>query len=295
MRPTLISLLLPTRGRPALAARFFQSVIEQSIQPESVEIILYVDDDDTDSHELACSGLEIRRIIGPRLTMGEYNSRCLAEARGGIIVLVNDDMVIRTRGWDARLRELDDSIPDRIYLAYGNDLFKGGKLCTFPILSRRVCDLLVDPYPAAYRGAFIDYHLLDIFKRLQHMGENRIRYLEDVVFEHLHYRTGKAEKDSTYTQRGRFADDTNFLVLAEARKAAARRLLCAIRGQALPEPEPFVAGATIVPPGLLEVVAFITRHYLFDTDMPLRWRFFLWYWFIGRQLAARGLLRPFVK
>jgi hypothetical protein len=291
--PTLISLLLPTRGRPKLCERFFQSVLEQSRHPDAVEIIMYVDDDDTESHHLAWEGLNIRRIIGPRLTMGAYNSRCLAESQGGIIVLVNDDMIIRTKGWDERLRALDASIPDKVYLAYGNDLFKGGKLCTFPILSRRTCDVLGDPYPTAYRGAFIDYHLLDIFKRLQHRGEDRIRYLEDVVFEHLHFRAGKAEVDQTYTQRGRFADDGDFLGLTRVRDLAARHLYQSIRGETPPAAPPTQSDA--VPQGLVGVLTFITRSILLDGSLPLRWRGFLWYWFIGRQLAARGLLGPFVK
>lgn len=291
----LISLLLPTRARPRLAERFFRSVVAESTHPESVEIILYVDDDDVESHHLDSPDVRVHRIIGPRLTMGQYNSRCLAEARGGIIVLANDDMVIRTRGWDDRLRALDASFDDGVYLAYGNDLFKGGKLCTFPILSRRTCELLVEPYPVAYRGAFIDCHLFDIFKRLSHLGVDRIRYLEDVIFEHLHFRTGKGELDTTYTQRGRFADDPDFLLLTDARRAAADRLWCAIQGRPLPAPIPFTPDPNGMPPGMIGTIGFITRRVLLDGTLPLPWSSFLWYWFIGRQLAARGWLRPFVK
>lgn len=74
-------------------------------------------------------------------------------------------MVIRTQGWDEKIRSVHEQFGGGIYLAYGNDLFKGGKLCTFHILSRSTCDLLGEPYQAAYCGAFIDYHLFDVFKR----------------------------------------------------------------------------------------------------------------------------------
>lgn len=37
----------------------------------------------------------------------------------------------------------------------------------------------------------------------------------DVVFEHLHYRTGKAACDETYKRRGRFEDDPTFIAMAE--------------------------------------------------------------------------------
>jgi len=59
---------------------------------------------------------------------------------------------------------------------------------------------------------------------MQHAGHDRIRYLEEVVFEHLHYRTGKAAMDETYTKRGRFDADSTFMALIGARRVAAKRL-----------------------------------------------------------------------
>jgi len=291
---TSISLLLPTRGRPALVERLFKSIAETTAQPERVEIILYVDDDDTSSHHLDSESFRVVRIIGPAMSMGGYNSACLEQARGDIIILANDDMVIRTPGWDNMIAEMDAGFTDKIYLAYGNDLFKKGDLCTFPILSRRTCELLVEPYPVAYRGAFIDVHLFDIFKRLQHAGFSRMRYLNDVVFEHLHYRTGKAVCDETYKRRGRFEDDPTFIAMAGARSTGANRLLNALRGEPLPAFQ-HTKCQGYVPLGVPSAVHYFSRQFLFDRELPLRWRGFLWYWFIGRYLARRGFLWPFVK
>lgn len=288
-------MLLPTRGRPALVERLFKSITETTAQPERVEIILFVDDDDTGSHHLDSEEISVTRLIGPRTSMGYYNSACYAAARGDIIILVNDDMVIGTPGWDNMIAGMDAGFSDKIYLAYGNDLFKKGNLCTFPILSRRTCELLVEPYPAAYQGAFIDYHLFDIFKRLQHAGFDRIRYLEDVVFEHLHYRTGKASFDETYGKRDRFSDDPAFLALIESRRASAEYLLRILRGEQPPPYTP-VGGANEISPGsLFEAIGYFSRKLLLDRGLPLRWRGYLWIWFIGRYMAAKGLLRPFGK
>lgn len=285
----LISLLLPTRGRPELAKRFLQSVSEQSAHPEDVEIIIYADEDDVDSHQIDYPGLYIERIIGPRTTMGAYNTVCLARSKGEIIVLVNDDMIIRTHGWDEKLRKLDRSIDDKIYLAYGNDLFKKGNLCTFPILSRRTCDVLQEPYHKAYRGAFIDYHLMDIFKRLEHAGYSRIFYLEDVVFEHLHYRTGKAQIDETYKARGRFDDDMLFIGLAEVRKASLSLLLGAV-ADGKPESSELPHYIEMPKPsGPMHAVWDFARIFLKDKTLPLRWRFFMWWWFSARYVAS-GIL-----
>ena len=289
-----ISLLLPTRGRPALVERLFRSIAETTAHPERVEVILYVDEDDPGSHHLDSENVRVVRIIGPVMSMGAYNSACLERARGDIIILANDDMVIRTPGWDNKIAEMDANFADGIYLAYGNDLFKKRGLCTFPMLSRRTCELLVEPYPAAYRGAFIDVHLFDIFKRLQHAGCSRVRYLDNVVFEHLHYRTGKAVLDETYKRRGRFEGDPTFIAMAGVRATAAKRLLSALRGDQLPAFEQ-PRCREYVPPGIPSAVSYFSRQLLFDKALPFRWRGFLWYWFIGRYLAARGFLWPFVR
>jgi len=292
----LISLLLPTRGRPALVNRLFASIAETTSRLDQVEVVLYVDEDDMSSHDLDSTDFRVVRIVGPALSMGGYNSACLQRARGGMLILANDDMVIRTHGWDDRVRAMHDEFEDRIYLGYANDLFKKSRFCTFPIMSRRTCELLADPYPAAYRRAFIDVHLFDIFKRLQHAGFDRIRYYDDLVFEHLHYRIGKAPYDETYgyARNGRFADDPTFIALTAMRSAAANRLISIIRN------EPVVAGGDVncqgeVPAGIPSAVRLFTCRFLLDGELPYRWRIFLWYWFIGRYLAANGFLRPFVR
>lgn len=42
---------------------------------------------------------------------------------------------------------------------------------SIPILSRETCKVLTHPFPDVYQGGFIDYHIMDIFKRLQVLGE----------------------------------------------------------------------------------------------------------------------------
>ena len=276
--------------------RFFRSIAETTFHKDKVEVILYVDDDDVGSSCLDSDVVRVTRIIGPRASMGTYNSACYGAATGDIIIPVNDDMVIKTRGWDEKVIELDAKIPDKIYLAYGNDLFRKKSLCTFPILSRHTCELLVEPYPKEYQGAFIDFHLLDIFKRLQHAGFDRIHYMDDVVFEHLHYRTGKAPFDETYSKRGRFADDPTFLTSINSRQKSAAQLLRILRGdksQVIYRPKR--AAIENFPETLFTAIVTFTSHLLFDHDLPLRWRSYLWVWFIGRYMARRGMLRPFIS
>ena len=294
MTSPLISLLLPTRGRPILVERLLRSIAETTSQPERVEVILYVDEDDTGSHYLDSEDVSVVRIIGPKMSMGGYNTACLARAQGDIIILANDDMIIQTPDWDGKVVEMDAEFIDKIYLSYSNDLNKRRSLCTFPILSRCSCELLVEPYPAAYRGAFIDIQLFNIFKHLQHAGFDRIRYLDDVVFEHLHYRTGKAVYDETYKKRARFEDDWTFISMADGRSTGAKRLLSTLQGEVLPTFKKAEC-YDYLPLGIPGVVSYFWSKFLFNKELPLRWRAFLGYWFIGRYLAARGYLWPFVQ
>ena len=289
-----ISLLVPTRGRPQLAMRFLKSLVDTAARIDEIEVILYVDDDDIGSHTLDSADVKVVRLIGPAMSMGEYNTECLRHSQGRIIVLANDDMVIRTKGWDDALIRADASIGDGIYLAYANDLVKKGRLSTFPILSRRTCMLLVDPYPAAYRGACIDTHLFDTFQRLLHAGFDRIVYLHEVVFEHLHFRAGKAPADDTYLRRGRFDDDTTFVGLAESRRMNAVRLAEAIRGNPLP-PTRTIPGDMVVPTGLIHAIAHFTLKSMLDGGLPWRWRWYLWHRFFGGYLITRGFLRRFLR
>lgn len=289
-----ISLLVPTRGRPALVERLLQSLRTTTAHPDLVETVLCVDEDDLGSHRLGEGDPGVVRVVGPRRTMGALNTVCLHRSCGDIIVLGNDDMVVRTPGWDDKIRAMHAGFPDGIYLSYANDLFMSRKRATFPILSRRCCDLLGDPFPAAYRGAFIDTHLFDLFKRLLHAGHDRFAYLEDVVFEHLHYRTGKAEYDETYRRRGRFDDDYTFIALARRRSEDASRLLKAIGGQ------PVAAGGEAivtpqVPASFPAALRLFATSLLFDTELPLRWRSFLFYTHTGRYVAAKGWLGPLVR
>jgi len=273
-----ISILVPTRGRAELARRFLESVLARSDRPELVEVVLYADEDDKPSHSLSVDGLDVKTIIGPRVSMGEYNSACFERSRGEIVILGNDDVVIQTRGWDRKLRELHAAMHDGVYLAYPNDLFKGKQLSAFPILSRRTCETLGEPFPRAYRGAFIDYHLLDVFKRLERRGHPRIVYLEDVVFEHMHYRTGKGDFDAVYGQRSRFGDDETFIRLRDERSAAAHRLMKTMSDSA--------GGSSEEIPSVKSDLLHTT---LLDRELPGSWRLRLYLWFLARRAASRVL------
>lgn len=263
--------------------RMLNSLFSLADSPHILEVIVYIDDDDAETLAFDISPWNVIRIVGPRQTMGKLNAACYAKSRGDIVMLGNDDMVVRTRGWDTRIRDEVRHFPDRVYLLYPNDMHKRRKICTFPILSRITCDSIGDPFPAEYRGAFIDVHVMDIFERLRGFDHARIVYLDDVVFEHMHYRTGKSELDSTYRERDRFGDDQSFLVLNDARGWAVERLRAIIDGTG-PMPHERLASSRPAGGWFFQ----LTWNILNGGSSPFLWRFrlFIWMWlrFIYRNV-----------
>ena len=282
-----ISLLMPTRGRPEQANRFLRSLVENTENPGQVEIVLYVDEDDTGSHSLHCEEIETVKNIGPRLTMGRLNSACYQRSSGEIVVPVNDDMVIKTRGWDRMVLQVHEKFEDQIYLMYPNDLFAGEDLCSSPIMSRKTCETLTRPFPEEYPGGFIDYHIFDIFKRLQCSGFDRVFYMENLIFEHLHYRYGKSDLDATYEYRGDLdVGDEVFTSLRKYRKVAAKRLQAGIEGRPLPD-LPKIESIDSPPANEWEAVSRFIKIFLFDSGLPLGWRLHLFEMFSRRFLLKK--------
>jgi hypothetical protein len=221
-----ISLLLPTRERSALVQRLFDSLVRTTTDLRRLEVVLYTDEDDCESREISHSELSLVKIVGhPGETMGNMNRACYEASHGRHLMLINDDAVFRTLGWDTRVVEAASHFSDEIALIYGNDLDQGKAVPTFPIVSRTVCEVLGEICPRGYRNLHIESHLLDIFKQLARLGHNRICYLDDVIFEHMHYVVGKAVVDSTYIKKNQRADDLLFIALDDERAFKARLLV----------------------------------------------------------------------
>jgi len=208
-----ISLLLPSRGRPKKFNRLISSINKTTFDLSSIELISIHDNDDESFEEIEFKKCKFKniQIKSEQSSMGFYNSACLKKSSGESIILINDDVIFKTKDWDKLVIDLALKHKDGVYLGYGNDLFKGSKLPTFPILNRTLIELIKDPYPLEYKGAFIDTHLNDLFQIIRKKYQDRFEYLEKFVIEHLHYRTGKSKVDEIYLKRDRFGDDNAFL------------------------------------------------------------------------------------
>lgn len=230
-RPTF-SLIVPTRGRPEPLRRFLDSVAKTAADPEGVEVVLVVDEDDPASVAVRHRRLALRQVVGPPgRTMGALNRAGYAASAGDYVMLLNDDVVARTPGWDATALKCFRRFPDPVALLHVNDTLFRDQLCTFPLTSRAFCEMAGGICPQEYIRYRIDDHIEDVFNLLAFLGERRTVYLPDVVFQHLNTVEGP-EGDRVYASDPAIlaADAPRFEALFPARKELALRLLDFIEG-----------------------------------------------------------------
>src|SRR5207249_1333792 len=139
------------------------------------------------SHNIQFESLALRTVVTPPgATMGELNRRSFDASSGRFVMLINDDVILRTKNWDRDIYAAFASFGDDVGLIHVNDLLFREKLCTFPILSRDAC-LEIGICPAGYGRYRIDDHIYDTYNILALLGYRRIVYLPDVIFEHLNH------------------------------------------------------------------------------------------------------------
>jgi hypothetical protein len=226
MRAPTLSLIVPTRGRPRMLQRMLASAAATARNPEQLEIVL-VTDEDNPVRAREIPRLAVKEVAGPPgRTMGKMNNDGYAASSGEYVMLLNDDVVIRTRGWDRTILHCFRRFPDPIALVHVNDTLIRDYLCTFPVLSRAYCELIGAICPVEYERYRIDDHIEDVFNMLAWLGVRRTVYLPDVVFEHCnsvnHPTAGQVyESDPTILAR----DAPRFESLLRMRKQQVKQVL----------------------------------------------------------------------
>ena len=225
------SFLLPTRGRPELVKRFLQSVLDTTSDPARIEVVLAVDDDDLASQQITEERLRFKRVvIAAGSTMGNLNRACFDASSGRFVMLINDDVVLRTKDWDVTVASVFARYADEIVLVHVNDLLFREKLCTFPIQSRKAC-LAIGACQPDYQRYKIDDDIYAIYNMLAHLGHRRIVYLPEVIFEHENFeqlkREHRKQEDSLYIAE----DDKVYLPNPQFHEHDARTFEARIEGR----------------------------------------------------------------
>lgn len=192
--PDLV-VVVPSRGRPAAALELV-AVFAETCTADT-ELVFALDDDDPTGPEYPGAACV---FTSPSRNMGEALGNAVAyftdpeaniAAPPFAVGFMGDDHRPRTRGWDTAyvdaLRELGTGI------VYGNDLLQGAKLATQCAMTSDIVRTLGFMAPPALVHLYFD----DFWMALG-SGAGCLRYLPDVVVEHMHPFAGKAEWDAGY-------------------------------------------------------------------------------------------------
>lgn len=231
---TLFSLIVATRGRPDGLRRLLDSLRDTATDPQSLEVIAVMDEDDPATLKFSYTGLSFERVVVPSgQTMGNLNLAGFRAARGRYLMLLNDDVVARTSGWDDQLQQVFETYPDGMVLAHVNELIFRDTLCTFPCLTREFCDLAGGISRPEYRRYRIDDHIHHVFDLLHLLGHTRRIFLPEVVFDHENPFV-KSSAPRTYVPNPAIhaLDTVDFEALLEERRRLALRCLERIEGPA---------------------------------------------------------------
>jgi len=233
--------IVPSRGRPQAARELAQAFVETCTA--DTRLVFAVDDDDPD-------------LPGYREVLSEYRTApiavevCIANNDDHTMVcalnkvalaLVNiyrpapyalgflgDDHRPRTRGWDQRyldvLRELGTGI------VYGNDLLQGDRLPTQAAMTADIVAALGYMAPPGLRHMYVDNFWRDVGQ-----AAGCLRYLPDVIVEHLHPVAGKAAVDEGYARVNApavyAADEAAYTVYRSTRLAADAAVVAGLAGR----------------------------------------------------------------
>jgi len=190
------SILCPSRGRPKSLKRLFESIKRTTSDIAEIEVLVYIDDDDSITLMEDFSEYQfVRFFVGPRIWMSLAQNVLFALSSGKILMACADDFVFKTNGWDFVVQRVFGEKSDVFWLIYGNDLgVHAGKIPTHFFIHRS-WPITLGYWVHPGRASLWDLWVRDIAIEL-----GRLHYLEQVVFEHLNFRqttSSDAVVDST--------------------------------------------------------------------------------------------------
>lgn len=100
-----VSVMIPSRGRPQQLKRAIDSLYQKARNPEKVEVVVRIDDDDQKTLEfLASATFPALVLCGPRrrgyLDLHHFIHEMAAAAQGKWLMAFNDDAVVISQNWD---------------------------------------------------------------------------------------------------------------------------------------------------------------------------------------------------
>jgi hypothetical protein len=202
---TDLLIIVPSRGRPAAVEQvarawrdtraFCRAVLEFALDRDDPEYGAYQDAlarVRADQPEAGLLDVTFDRWLPMVHKLNAAAAAAVAGPRPPMAVgFAGDDHRPRTHGWAGR--HLAELARLGTGIVYGNDLHRGAELPTQWAMTVDIVATLGRMVPAPVEHQFCDRSVLDLGRAL-----DRIRYLPDVIIEHMHPAAGKAEMDSGY-------------------------------------------------------------------------------------------------
>jgi hypothetical protein len=187
-----ISILCPARGRPDFLPTNVMSIMETTAEPSRLELMFYIDRDDPQLpryealfDEIRTSvfpGLNLVGLVGDRIGTPKAINAMAGQSSGRFLMISNDDLVFKTKGWDLAVDRASAHAPDGIFNIFMDDGYLGPKLSCFPIVGRPWYEALGYLAPVLFDHCNVD---LWIHRVGDALGRNY--YLQDVHLEHRHF------------------------------------------------------------------------------------------------------------
>lgn len=212
-----ISVIFPTRNRIGLLKKCLNSLLDKCYKKHRLfEIILVVDYDDKETLDFISSIKNMFKFTDKNLTANslsvllteqsefmqrDYNNAASIAAKGDVVFLLNDDVVIETEDWDFRIYEFyqKNKPTDDIMLIglventkdiYHNANGIGHGVC-FPIITKTYINMMGGVFPPDIKMWFADTALSYIFNSI-----NRTYLLDNVKIFHDSYHAKTRPKDA---------------------------------------------------------------------------------------------------
>lgn len=189
--------VVPSRGRPDNADRLAKAFKDTNAE---ADLWFIIDNDDPKWNEYA-KNENFKCLPADNKTGGCANSLNTGAVYlldlvkfplYDYFVFMGDDHLPRTQNWD---KAFIQALGQNTGIAYGNDLLQGENLPTAFCMTR---DLVMELRGMTFPGCI---HLFfDNFVKQLGIDLNYIKYLPNVIIEHLHPVAGKAEMDEGYAR-----------------------------------------------------------------------------------------------
>lgn len=181
----------PTRSRPV---QFFETLgiaIEKANNPENIEFLISIDDDDVSMRDVIKDNITSQTISGQSVSKIHACNRDIDKAKTewDILVLMSDDMICQSQCWDDIIRQRFETTLDKV--VHYNDGYTADKLCTMCIMGKDYYNRFGYIYNPEYISLWADNEYTEVAKLL-----GRYEYDPMILFKHEHPMNAKKPYDT---------------------------------------------------------------------------------------------------